>query len=868
MSDPAVTPRPSIPPVLWAGAGIAAGCAIGSQLVWTGGPGMARRLVLAAGAAAAIAVVGAAASLWAARGRPRLRALALPLVSVALLASGLAWAAATGGGWWARVLAARSQSLSGTATGTLLSDPLPAGRAVGVRVRLLSGPAAGDVVDLMVASIPPGVASGADVSWRGRLVAAETTSAAAALRFAEGVTLAGSCPTITVDGWDGAAGPAWRARSVGMGRMRSARADPGGTALLSLMMLGSRDPTATALAAEPLRTVGLAHIPTSGALQLGLVAFMTAWFARWSAPPRLRRVAASVAPIMAATAYATMAGMRPGVTRGLVAIVAFTVARALGRRGDTLAALGVALAALSLFDPLGMAGIDVWLPTTAVAGVGMISTGLATWLAEGMPRFLRPAARPVAVGMTAQAAALPLSIAAFGIWAPIGPVLGLACIPLAAVGLMTGIVLAPVMALAPRLPAESAVAAAASVCGWCVALASWGAALPGAGSPVAWSLELLAIPLALAAVWAWWPMPRSKGSARVAVGLAALLVLWPLVSVSWAPTGPSVTVLDVGQGDAILLRDGQHAALVDCGPDPAVLRQALARAGVSSLDVVVVTHRHADHYGGLKGLAGSVHVASVVRPEGVNADAASGGDRGAQDGTSEKWGMRFGDVLSVGRVAATALWPQPEEITAETSENDRSVVLVVRYGTHSALLLGDAESEVQDRLVAQGRIPAVDFLKVAHHGSPNGRSDGLLDRARPTLAGISVGAHNTFGHPSVAVVRNLVARGIATYRTDQCGDVTFDLKTGTVSVAHGAAVAVATTAPLTQPLPCATIASRDRTPDRGAWTEDHARRRPLGPQAGLPHLGRGHPARPGRGPPAAPPGVGGRPGLQHGCLRG
>ncbi|MBI5232681.1 MAG: hypothetical protein HY876_11030 [Coriobacteriales bacterium] len=125
--------------------------------------------------------------------------------------------------------------------------------------------------------------------------------------------------------------------------------------------------------------------------------------------------------------------------------------------------------------------------------------------------------------------------------------------------------------------------------------------------------------------------------------------------------------------------------------------------------------------------------------------------------------------MSVGPMALNVVWPSAR--VPDVASNEASVVLVVENGSSSALLTGDAESDVLDVIADRGALPDVDVLKVGHHGSVGAVDETALDALRPERAVISVGAGNRFGHPRPETLAILQSRGIAIERTDEEGDV-------------------------------------------------------------------------------------------------
>ena len=280
--------------------------------------------------------------------------------------------------------------------------------------------------------------------------------------------------------------------------------------------------------------------------------------------------------------------------------------------------------------------------------------------------------------------------------------------------------------------------------------------------------------------------PLATRSRRLAVLLAAGVVAALVLVAAARPDGRlHVAILDVGQGDAILILGSSGGRiLVDTGPDPErllPLLDARVPAWDRRIDVLVLTHPHEDHVAGAALLVRRYRVASVVEPgmQGsgpgwsalVTALAAAGR-------STER--LAAGDRIDIDGAAITVLWPRrgavPEAPAATgTGVNDVSIVLDIRYGNRRMLLTGDAEQEVDGTLLASRAIsaagPRVDVLKVAHHGSGTASTAALLAAIRPSVAVVSVGADNDYGHPARSTLERLTSAGARVFRTDQAGTV-------------------------------------------------------------------------------------------------
>ncbi len=235
-------------------------------------------------------------------------------------------------------------------------------------------------------------------------------------------------------------------------------------------------------------------------------------------------------------------------------------------------------------------------------------------------------------------------------------------------------------------------------------------------------------------------------------------------------------MLDVGQGDAILLQPaGAPAVLVDGGPPGDGLAAKLSAAGVQGLGVAVVTHEQSDHAGGIEELLGSFPVARLAYARlsrRLRGEAEAAGAAPAR--------IAEGDALRSGRLWIEVLWPPPELLAAPLAgadPNTQALVLLARWRDFSMLLTADAEAEAVP--IDPG---PVDVLKVAHHGSDDAGLDGLLDRVAPKLAVISVGADNSYGHPTAATLATLAAHHVPTLRTDRDGTIVLDVGRAGVDV--------------------------------------------------------------------------------------
>ena len=233
----------------------------------------------------------------------------------------------------------------------------------------------------------------------------------------------------------------------------------------------------------------------------------------------------------------------------------------------------------------------------------------------------------------------------------------------------------------------------------------------------------------------------------------------------------TVTWLDVGQGDAAVIQCGGQSMLIDGGkPEKSSYIYAwLQQHGLSYLDVIVATHVDADHIGGLSGALNYASVGTAYCPvttgtmETFQSFVKYLAQRGKQITVPTA-----GETFALGGAQVQILGPLHR---AEDS-NDNSIVLKVSFGASSFLFTGDAErAEEQDLLNAGVNLQST-VLKVGHHGSDTSTSYPFLRAVAPQYAVISVGAGNSYGHPTEAVLSRLRDAGVTTFRTDMQGEIT------------------------------------------------------------------------------------------------
>jgi competence protein ComEC len=514
-----------------------------------------------------------------------------------------------------------------------------------------------------------------------------------------------------------------------------------------------------------LRVTGLYHLLSVSGVHVALVAGAVWLLAGWS--PRVLRLVLMLAAI---ALYLLLVGPLPALVRA--AVMGFLAVTALlaERPPAAVNALGWAVILLVLERPDIVLSVAFQLTVSATAGLLLLGPPLAErW--SRLPHWL---ASSLAASVGAQLLTIPWALPRFHLLSPLAPLFNLPAVPWTGLALGASLLWTGAALISPQMAG-----ALLPVLDFFAAPFSW----PARTGPSIW----LPVPLVLSPPAAWllalllalllFTRPRLK-----LLGLAGLALL--LSCNVPRDRGVELAILDVGQGDAILLRDGPHAVLVDGGGwrtgdlGGRVLLPALLAEGVRSLDAVVMTHPDRDHCGGLVDIAAYLTVREVWmgpdwEPEGCAGKLAT--LPGAR--VRRIWA---GEAGSVGKWNLRVLHPDRDE---DRGTNERSLVIRAEALGHSFLLTGDIESWAEMRLLSccEDEVQ-VDVLKVAHHGSKTSSTESFLDTSKPRLALVSAGVNNLYHHPSEVILDRLSERGIRVLRTDRDGLILFRLFEGRMRI--------------------------------------------------------------------------------------
>ncbi|MBY8875149.1 ComEC/Rec2 family competence protein [Micromonospora sp. PLK6-60] len=567
--------------------------------------------------------------------------------------------------------------------------------------------------------------------------------------------------------------PSWAQRAAGALRAGLQRAcaplpdEQGG--LLPGLVVGdtSRLP---ATVEEDFRATGMTHLNAVSGSNVAIVVGAVLLLARWArAGPVLAVALCGVALV----GFVILVRPSPSVVRAATMGAIGLAALAAGRPRAALPALAAAVTVLVMVDPELAGDPGFALSVLATGGLLLFAPPWGDALRRrGVPAGL---AEALAVPAAAQLACGPVVAGISGTVSLVAVPANLLAVPAVAPATVFGVLAALISPVWPA-GAEFAAWLGSWPAWWLVCIARYGARLPAGNLPwpggTAGALLLAALTVALLVATRRPVLRRLLAVVAVAVVLGALPVR--LLAPGWPPRGWVVVACAVGQGDTVVLPVAPgRAVVVDAGPEPGEADACLRRLGVREVPLLVVSHFHADHIGGVAGVFRGRRVAAVLVPGWWEPAAGRALVRAAADagGTSLR-PAGAGERFRFGAVELAVLGPPYPLRGTRSDPNNNSVILRATVAGVGILLPGDAETEQQRALLDRAPAGALraDVLKVAHHGSAY-QDPGFLDAVRPAVALVPVGVGNGYGHPSQEVLGRLVRGGARVLRTDTDGDV-------------------------------------------------------------------------------------------------
>jgi competence protein ComEC len=436
-------------------------------------------------------------------------------------------------------------------------------------------------------------------------------------------------------------------------------------------------------------------------------------------------------------AFIALVRPSPSVLRAAAMAAVLLIAQGTHRGRDSLPALGFAIAAVVVADPWQVRDPGFALSVLATAGLLLAAPRLVEKFSSVMPK---PLAIVIATPLAATLFCSPVIVAISGQLSLMSIVANVLAAPAVAPITIVGFVAA---LISPVLPSLSHLLL------WCVkplaAFVAWIAAVISDYSVITFATGAKGF-FIIAGFLALGYFSNRK------IVITGLLIL---IAISWLLRFPGgdwqIANCDVGQGDSMVVNLGGHRAIViDTGPDPIAEDRCLHQLGVKKIELLILTHVHADHVGGLDG---------AIRDRTV----------AAQWFGNVRAGTRATFTSDRGPVTVEVLWPQGQWADEQISDpNNSSIAVVLRTPDFSLFAGGDMEPLTQAQIAPL--VGRVDIYKVCHHGSKF-QDESFTRALSPTISIISVGAGNTYGHPAPETIQSLTRLGSRVLRTDLDGAI-------------------------------------------------------------------------------------------------
>ncbi|MFW5955275.1 MAG: DNA internalization-related competence protein ComEC/Rec2 [Rhodothermales bacterium] len=557
-----------------------------------------------------------------------------------------------------------------------------------------------------------------------------------------------------------------------------------GRTVLRALLLGDRSGL-TFDDRERLARSGLMHLLAVSGLHVLLVGMVLYQLLR----PALLRCrlswraaewARSVVTVAVLCTYMLVTGSSPSVVRAVTMATLFIGATLVQRPVQSFNTLGAAALILLVARPGELTSAGFQLSFSAVGGIILFGPSIRridTW-SRVRHRGLAFLTSSVTVSLAATLATMPVLLYHFGRSSFAGLLLNVAAIP-ATFGLLSSGLMVTIWHGIAHPVADAFAATAELLAAFILGAATYGErwlsfALVEGHVREAWRIAFVTLVLLMLARW---HVPRVRWKILIAVLTVGCGASWTVRPVPYA----DIVFFDVGQGDAILIRSSAgRAALIDAGPrtlsfdaGERILHPNLSFLGIDRLDVVVISHPHSDHLGGLPALLRTMPVGRVFHNGEAHDSALYHDVAHLLDSLQiDHQAVVAGDTILIDDVQMAVLAPIRH---GSGSINDRSVVLHATHGDISILLTGDAEARSETLLT--GYFPSLlsaSIIKAGHHGSVTSSTPEFIEAActdREANVVISVGERNRYQHPHAGVVRRW---------RDACGSVYLTSSEGAV----------------------------------------------------------------------------------------
>ncbi len=544
-------------------------------------------------------------------------------------------------------------------------------------------------------------------------------------------------------------------------------------ALLRSIILGDKSLLSPGLSAA-LKGAGLSHVVAVSGMHISfLVGMITLLFGR------KRRVALIILP--AVFLFAAVAGFTPSVMRAAIMQCFVILGPLLGRESDRVTSLAAALFLVLALNPFSACGLSLILSFSSTLGIILFSQKLNTRMLLCLPAGKSGKYNPVFTFVSASFATTlgalvfttPLTMLYFSTVYPGAPISNLLAVPAVSLAFTSGVFTLIVSFIA--FPAAAPAAALAALpLRYLQSVLPFLSKLPlmsySTSNPTACAWVIFIYALAAGFVL----IKSEKRDVLIPCSLAGVTLCVTVLFAAFSPasTAQSICVLDVGQGQCIVVTSESFTAIIDCGGSRypgagAIAADYIRSLGRGRVDLLMLTHYHDDHAGGVEQLFGLIDVGRVALP------SVEGGE--ARDRILELASKNGAEIIMIGNETTFSLGSARIDAIPPLgldTENEMGVCALISLGESTGLVTGDLGEASERMLVKYYDIPKLSLLVAGHHGSRYSSCQDFLDVLSPKYAAVSVG-ENTFGHPSEETLDRLGQSGAQIFRTDLSGNIVF-----------------------------------------------------------------------------------------------
>ncbi|MCX7710445.1 MAG: DNA internalization-related competence protein ComEC/Rec2 [Clostridia bacterium] len=546
--------------------------------------------------------------------------------------------------------------------------------------------------------------------------------------------------------------------------------------LLNGMLIGYREGL-TEETKESFSDAGLTHIMAASGMNVAFIVFPLFFILK---KLRMRESIANPMIILILIMFVFVTGFSPSILRAVIMAIVLLAAKMIRREADVMTSIAFAALILLIFNPQSLFDVGFQLSFAATLSIILFYKPLKSMMnLRWIPGLL---ADVIAVTMASQIGTIPITAFYFNKISLISLLSNLVVVPIVEVVSILGFAMAILGQFSLILSQWIGYVNCAFLT-FILFVTKMSASIPYAVLLVI-TPSLAVIIVYYAAFLGWLKKDKLK-QMKVNPGIyitAATLVVVLLILNFIVPKDLQVVFLDVGQGDASLIRtpSGKNI-LIDGGGSSSKDKAApnvgemvvipfLLDYGISKLDMVVATHAHDDHIQGLKPVLKELGAQALVTSEDPE-NSFKELKLIAREHGIDTLSCTKGDVIKVDdQIFFKVLYPEKEKVVSNSTLNNNSLVLKLKYQNISVLFTGDMEQDVENQLLSENAEVKSDVLKVAHHGSITSSGEDFLKAVEPQAAVISVGKNN-FGHPSEKVIDRIHKLGAHLLRTDQNGAI-------------------------------------------------------------------------------------------------